>query len=641
MIPRFHARALCAALFIIAGSAGVAAARETPAPSPSPSAPPEIAHVVTSDRSDESIDRVARTTFVITKEEIVRHGYRSIADAIATLPGVNLVRYGTTGSAASFGIRGSSTSQVLVLVNGLPAAGSQINNLDLNSIPTTGVERIEVVEGGGSTLYGADSVGGVINVIATPLAGKAILDAFAGSFGTRGASLETRNFSFSRTIARNDFGLPGNGERPNSDSAQTTARVAFDRHFGRIRAAFDASVSDHHLGVPGPDGFLSATSRENDVDTGAHLAFARTGARATTTLDLGGTHQSFVYTCDTPVDSSCPNYPFTAGAPIPPPYAQLLTEGRVEANFRNVLSSDRTRTVYGIDLSRGVARVDDGSSPLQVHGFARTAIYVQQNWLARTGSRFYAGVRAERDGAQGGAFSPSIGGILRLSPQLSLKANAATAFRAPNASDLYYPGFSNPNLQVERTRVADVSLVDRGLLGGATLTWFTTTGRNLIVLDQTYTPQNVGHAAIAGLTFAIRTVPIRGYYAKLNLTNLYRERDLDSDPAIDIYSGKRLPNRGPVLAANLELGFLGRPASAIESAAITMRTAGARGPVDSRLPLFDQPATYSNLGAFVRFRLDRDALLTLRASNLGNERYAEIGGYPMPGRSFVVELSTR
>ncbi|MGH8163893.1 MAG: TonB-dependent receptor plug domain-containing protein, partial [Rhodanobacteraceae bacterium] len=485
-----------------------------------------IAHVVTSDRTDESLDRSSRTAYVVTKSEMLRYGYRSVADAIAALPGVNLVRYGSTGSAASFGIRGSSSSQVLVLVDGVPAGGAQINNLDLDSISTTGVERIEVVEGGGSTLYGAGSIGGIVNIITSPIAGKPIVKAFDGSFATNGLSVESRNFSFSRTLARNDFGVPNDGTRPNSDSEQTVARFALDRRIGALDATLSAGIGDHHLGVPGPDGFISTTAREDTLDKDARLGLTRTTARTVTTLELGGTQQTFAYTCDTPVDPGCPNYPFTAGAPVPPFYAQLLAEGLLEASLTHVVTGERTRTIYGIDLMRGVARVDDGSNPLQAHAFARAAAYAQQNWIAQTGSRLYAGLRAERDGAQGGALSPSIGGTLRLLPRLSLKANAAGAFRAPTASDLYYPGFSNPRLQDERTRVADLSLVDAAVLGGATLTWFSTSGRNLIVLDQNYVPQNVGHASIAGLTFAVRTVPLHGYYAKLNVTNLYRAQDL-------------------------------------------------------------------------------------------------------------------
>ena len=96
-----------------------------PSPSPSPTAVPEIAHVVTSDRSLESVTRTARTTYVVTASEIARDGNRTVADAIETIPGVNVVRYGAFGAVATVGIRGTSSQQVLVLVDGLPSPAAK------------------------------------------------------------------------------------------------------------------------------------------------------------------------------------------------------------------------------------------------------------------------------------------------------------------------------------------------------------------------------------------------------------------------------------------------------------------------------------------------------------------------------------
>lgn len=632
MMSRIAARAFFGAcLFVLPVAAGAAA----PTPTPSPTPIPEIAHVVTSDRSSETLGSSSRTTYVVTKDEMLREGYRSVGDAITSLPGVNIARYGARGAFANFGIRGSSGSQTLVLINGFPAPGAEINSVDLESIPTTGVARIEVVEGGGSTLYGSGSIGGIVNIITTAPGIRTLADARAGSFGEHSVSFESGHLSFDRETARNDYPLPDGSTRVNSDSALTAARFNLEKHVDKIAATLSGGIVDHHLGVPGPDSYLSATSRQDTVGTDALLSLAHAGARSVSTLELGAANLRLTYTCDSPVDFSCPDtYP---GNPTPPtlPFSQLLTEGRVQASYRDVISTARERSIYGADLSRAVARVDDGmGSPLEVHAFAQTALYVQHDWSSAGGSRLFVGLRGERDDAAGGthdgALSPSIGAILRLRPTLSLRANFATAFRAPTADDLYYPGFSNPSLKDERTKVADVTLTDRTLLGGATFGWFGTTGSNFIVLDGNFVPQNVSHASIAGLAFTLRTLPFHGTYAALNVTNLYRAQDLGTDPQTDLYAGKRLPGRGPVFATNLELGYRAPANSAFEGAGIVVRTRGPR----------EAEETYTNADAFVRIHAGANALLTLRAYNLGNERYAEIGGYPMPGRSFVVELSS-
>jgi vitamin B12 transporter len=626
-------RALFAAALATIAPAIAFAQSAAPTPTPTPSAPPEIVRVVTSDRSAEAAGSSARTTFVVGKAEMLQHGYRTVADAIATLPGVNLVRYGPGGAAATVGIRGSSSSQVLVLVDGTPAGGAQILDVDLAAIPTSGVDRIEVVEGGGSTLYGSGSIGGVINIITTPLH-DTVVDARTGSFGENALRVQTPNVSFERSVGSENYSLPDGTSRTNADYGLTAGRIAFDRKLGSTSAQFSAGITDRHQGVPGGTPFfLSTTSHQDDVSRDARLTLAQAHGNATATLELAATSVNLDYSCNTPVDFNCPDAYLGPGTPF---YRQLLTESRVQASLRETLDGANSRTIIGIDLSRGNTRIDSGTpgDPLQFHAFAQSAAYAQRNWSFGRGNGFYAGLRGERDGGQGGALSPSIGGTLQLGSNLTLRANAATAFRAPTAEDLYYPEFSTPTLVPERTRVADVSIEDRALLGGVSLGWFVTTGNNLIVFDPvSFTPQNVGHAAIAGFTFSAKTRPLHRVYAKLDLTNLYRDQDLDTQT--------RIVGRGPVFQSTLEMGLLGNASGPLESAGVDVRNAGDRGVVDHTQPLFGQPVAYTRVDAFLRFRAGAKSLLTLRGYNLGNERYAEIGTYPLPGRSFALEFSTR
>ncbi len=642
--------AICAPAFL---ALPLASAQAQPAvtasPSPSPASTPQIAHVVTSDRRDEPLRRSARTTYVVTKAEILSHGYATVADAIETLPGVKVERDGPGASLATIGIRGSNSAQVLVLVDGIPAPGAQIDSVDLASITTNGVDRIEVVEGGGSTLYGSGSIGGVINIITTQSPG-AVAQATAGSFGLQDYRIQTPYLSIERGMANENYPLPNGTTQPNSDYQISNARVAYDATFGAIAAQITGSITARQQGVVGDYTLppLSLTSRQADVTQEANVTLSTRHRSTTTTLQLGAGGIQIAYTCDTPVDPACFNSFETPPPPLQP-FASLVTESRVQSNVRVDSEHEHSNTIYGIDLAREVAFINDGFYD-PAHGefdhhvsqaFAQAAAYIQQTWTFANDDLLYAGLRGERDGWQGGAYSPAIGGILMLSPQLALKANAATAFRAPNADELYYPGFSNPNLAPERTKVGDVTIADDALLGGVALTWFSTSGSNLIIDDAVkFEPVNIGHASIAGLTLSASTPPLHGFYSVLGVTNLYRAQDLDSDPAHDPYSGMRLPRRGPVFSVNLELGYHGRPGSAIDSFALIEGVEGPRGAVNPYQPLFDQPAAYARLDAFVRVRIAKRALLTLRGYNLGNERYADVAGYPMPGRAFAVELST-
>jgi vitamin B12 transporter len=621
---------------LVFGAALGAAA--TPSPTPSPT-PPTIAHVVTSDRSQESLARAARTTYVVTKDDIVRNAYLTVADALENVPGISIQRYGGFGSLSSVSIRGSSSAEVLVLLDGMPVAGSQIDSIDLGQIPTSGIDRIEVVEGGGSTLYGSGSMGGVINIItASPERSRAAIS--AGSFGQQSLSIETPFLSIARSIAANDYSLPNGDVEQNADAALTSLRTGYAHEFGAWSLSVAGDAIDEHVGAPGAAGFYSATSREGTVNRDARLQLSHDGARATLSVQLGASTSDLSFTCDTPVDPQCPNSYITP----PAPYAQLLTEERTMADLSDVVDNESERLVYGIDLSRGVARVDDGTDPLQIHPFDQTAAYVQSQWFDARGGELYAGLRGERDGATEAALSPSVGGIEPIAGRLRLRWNAATAFRAPTEEELYYPFFSNPGLVPEKTRVGDVALEEDGTLGTVSVGWFTTDGRNLIADNPaTFVPENIGHAIVQGVTFEARSRSFRGYSVRVAMTNLYRAEDLDT--------ATRIAGRGPAFTVGSGVDYVASPKSRFDGFGIELLAKGPRGIVDPSLPSFEQPVAYARVDAYVGYRLLPRLTVTLRGFDLTNARYSEFGSYspssvalyayPVPGRSFAVELRTR
>jgi vitamin B12 transporter len=629
--------------------AALVAASTTPTPSPSPSPVPEIAHVVTSDRGSETAARAARTTYVVTAAQIARDGDRTVADAIENIPGVNLVRYGAFGSIASMGIRGSSSQQVLVLVDGLPVAGSQIDDVNLGWFPVSGIDRIEIVEGGGSTLYGSGSIGGVINIITAAQPARSSATLATGSFGEQTYAFTTPYLSFQRTYATNDYAVQNAPNQQNAQAGLTSLAARYGHSVGALDLTLGGDIADARVGAPGQLGFFSPTSEDTNVNRDIRLSVERKGPQSTTSLQLGDSSEDLSFTCHTPSDSNCPNSSFPTPGPgmkTNPPYAELLYDQHWMASVRNVVTNESERLVYGVDLMRGIARVDQGTgggSPLAADNapifdaYAQTAAYLQSQWFGSTGNELYAGLRAERDGGVGGALSPSLGGILRLAGPLSLRLNAATAFRAPTAEDLYYPGFSNPNLQPERTRVADATLVESPAWGSLRFGWFETRGSNLIVSPPpAFIPENAGHALIAGLTLGAQARTFYGCVASLDVTNLYLAEDQSTDA--------RIPGRGPVFTVTLGLSYDAPAGQRFDGFKVAVRTQGQQESPDSFLaPSYAvyQPSTFTNVDGYVGYRVTPALVLGVRGYNLGDARYAFFAGYPMPGRSFSVELRSR
>jgi vitamin B12 transporter len=634
--------------------AAVVAAVASPAPSASASPIPQIVRVVTSDRSAEALSKATRVTFVVTKQQIQQNGYRTIGDALTKVPGVELETYGAIGSNQSFGIRGSNSSQVLVLVDGMPAPGSFANSVNLGTFSTTGIDRVEVVEGGGSTLYGTGAVGGIINIITDHTTQSNGLVRY-GSFGDAEFQAGAGGFSVDRTYANNVYGLPSYTSfgtvlpttRNNANYGATTLRYSGEKTFGSITAELNLSTADEIIGVPGFYPSVSTSSLQNEVDNIAGLTLHHNGAQSTTTLQLGGEEQQLAYNCN---EIQEPSACFQ-------PSQSLSVESRVSLYVRNAVDAGKQHIVYGGDLSRGTVMVNSGGGPVpeptgvpqppasNTNALAQAAAYVQDNVDFSKSFHGYAGLRGEQDGSLGGAISPSVGVESDLAQGISLKLNYATAFRAPNASELYYPGFGNPNLHPERSQVADATLHFTGSAGNASLGWFTNHSNELIVstfigcfppssFNCVFLPENVDHALIQGFTFDGTSRPHGGISGALNVTDLYTARNLTANT--------RLPN-DPVFTANLGLKFVPARTGIFGGAEIWERVVGQRGTVDYTQPLFFQPAAYSNLTAYVDFRVAPLLDLYLRGYNLGNERYSDAfsGGYPMPGRSFAIELRAR
>jgi len=626
--------ALTAASIAFASSAP-SLAQTAPSPAPSASPIPEIGRVQTADRRDEPLRDAVKTTFVVTKAEMIRRGDATVADALARVPGLNVQRNGPAGTLSDLTLDGYRTNQILLLIDGRPAGGEQVQFPIIDTMPTTGVERIEVVEGGGATLYGTGALGGVINVITT--AGQAHqfprISLEGDSMGGRAFAFENGTFSFERRVDPNRFAYPAIGPVPagtslNDDHTATTARFASAGPLGTFRIDGSAGLRSDHLGAPGDAAFppLSTTARENTTAGDACVRLGLDRPQSSTTLELSGTTLRSVYTFDTS-DPAYAAFNLFGGT------TQITSEGRVQLSLRDVVRSDSSTLVAGIDLAHGAARVDDGVTPSTLN-FAQTAAYAQESLTAANGVRFDAGLRAERDGSYGGAFAPSLGVRLPLGAGYALRANYATGFRVPDVDSLIYPTYSNPNLRPERSYGGDVSL-DAPILGGASLRLFDENGTDLIAPNPAYdytqptSPTNpylinVSRFSIAGFVGTIRTRPFHDVRASFSLTDTYRALDLTN-------VATRLARR-PVLDGDLTLEYVNAHRGFVHSAGLLAHMVGPHDTPDTE---------YSRVDGYVRFAVTPRALVSFRVYDLGNERYADVSGYPMPGRTFALQLSTR
>ena len=139
--------------------------------------------VVTPARRVESLGDSLAAVSVLTREDIERSAAEDLSDLLRTLPGIDLVRSGGPGSQVSVFLRGGNSNHVLVLIDGVRASSSNTGAYVWEQLPLNQVERVEVVRGPSGSIYGSDSIGGVIHVIT-----RSAVDPYtritAGSYGT-------------------------------------------------------------------------------------------------------------------------------------------------------------------------------------------------------------------------------------------------------------------------------------------------------------------------------------------------------------------------------------------------------------------------------------------------------------------------
>lgn len=634
-----------------------ARAGEILAPSPAPSATAasglsEIGNVSTSDRRDEPIGQTSRPTFVVTRATIEAYGARTVAEALRGVPGVQQFSYGPFGSLVDYGIRGSTSEQTLVLVDGIAVTDPTSGATFLGQLSTLDVDRIEVVESGSSTLYGANAAGGVINVITSVPRGT-YLEASSGSFADRdlriGLGEGHVGGSFERHVATDAYAYPAlsyshapcnafssgpcafpAGVRSNSFGDESVGRITADlpaAHGLRVRVRADDAATS--TGIPGGLSFITPDATQTYGTASGLVEVEHTTAHHTTTLSLGASKTRSTYT----------DLINNAGE------SDIYT-GRVQASLRDAYAGARVDAVAGIDLSRESGRFEFPTTPVFVTppatplpptpafgiGASRAtfAAYVQAGVSPFAGTRITAGVRDEHYAPYGTVLAPSFGGTIR-SGAFRLAGNIGESFRVPTLNDQYYPGFSNPNIEPERSSNADATLAFDTKNATFSAGYFGRSGSNFIILDSNFKPVNARRAQTTGLAFTATSRAFAGFVAEASYTDLFR--------ALDITTGARL-RRSPVGLASISLD---RPFGANRFAfGARWGIVGSDGDDASNVAhLTSSYDAYDSLDANVRYRIARDAVLTVRGFDLGNTRYAPIFGYPAIGRRFSLELATR
>jgi vitamin B12 transporter len=636
---------------------GVAAAEGVSGPGPGPTASPQPRRIgqviVTAARHRTLLDDTPRDVWTISGADVIRLGAATAADALRFIPGILVAQYGAYGSLATVALRGASSEQTLVLINGQPANEGDTGVFDFSSLPATLIARIEVVEGGASTLYGSAAVGGVINIITKQAVSGGNLNLF-GQWGYQGAF--TRGFGLTfgppnlltrvdaqTASAANVFAYPAYdgfypaGVRTNDDVKTEDTAVNVNAHLGSVAAELMLQNDAEDLGAPGSASAPSGLARQIRIYQRAQADFDLPLGDGDVDVAFGSSGRRLHFYDPTP--------PF--------PYDTQGNATSRSAAVRATFGAGRGNVVTaGYDVRADVALFDYAFTglprtgpPVACEGLpvshpcvardARDAVYLQDE-LAPPDSRLviWAGVRRETASNAPPLNVPGAGAVVHLSQALDATLNYGRSFRSPNLDELYYPGYGNVHLSPEYAAAFDAGLREHGAASNATLAYFGQDTQNLIInrpIDAfgDVEPFNVSRARVRGLESSLQSNVGHDGHAALTYTAYLRAVDLTPQ-----FAGNRLLYR-PTSTASLEAWVdRGRWSYGLQSVFVGRRFA------DEANAELLRP--YVITGVHVRRRINRSLALTVRLDNLENNHNAEdVLGYPVLGRRLTLRLATR
>lgn len=574
--------------------------------------------VVTASRTARTQDQTLAAITVIDRSEIERLQPQSLHELLAGRAGVSLANNGGPGKATSLFLRGTESDHTLVLVDGIKLGSATSGSAALQDIPTEQIERIEIVRGPFSSLYGSEALGGVIQIFTRRPQGAFAPNASVsiGSEGTRRASVGVGgrsrdmtqggwysvNAAHGSTDGINAFRGP-RGFNPDRDGYRNDSLVLqggyrFNERWDAEARVFRAEGENEY------DGTVNNESDSVQQVIGGRVRYAPTDALKFT-LNLG-----------TSTD---------------------LSDNYLNGRYSSTFNTRRRMGGLQADIGAGEGLVTLGFDwqADHVYGSTRYAQDSRRNrglfaqWQQDFGTQsLQASLRRDEDSQFGGVTTGSALWGWNIGDTLRLAASYGTAYKAPTYNELYFPGYGNPLLQPETSRSVEVSLRGDHGTAGWSLNAYETRIDDLIAYDADLRPlpgpNNIDRARIRGFE-ATGHVRLADWDLRASATWLDPLNDGDN-PSHGNVLPRRATRSGRVDVdrrfGDFSVGLSATGANArYENLANTRRLHGY-GLVDLR----------------VGYAFASDWSLQLSANNVFDRRYETAEFYNQPGRQWLLTL---
>lgn len=568
--------------------------------------------IVTATRQETRANEVIADVTVIDREAIEQAGPTTLPELLSRQPGLHMVDNGGTGKSASVFIRGAASTHTLLLVDGMPLGSATTGGPSFHNLPLSQIERIEILRGPASSLYGSDAIGGVIQVFTRRGEGPARVNAYVGigSNNTREAQAGVSggngpwSYSFGASRLTTDgFSVAAdplryqaaNGAVPNADpdgyrNTSYSGRLVYKIADGHEVGATLLEATSRSMYDSG-GALVDAYNNDKTRVYGAHLR-SRINDKWTSTLRWGLSE-----------DNS------SSFAPARSQFATTQTQWTWQNDVRLPLGS---LMLAAENLDQSVT----GTTNYAIKN--RTVRSFVTGYQGNIGAHSWQAALRRDDNSQfGGRTTGSLGYGYRFAAEWQARVASGTAFKAPSFNQLYFPGFGNVNLKPEEARNLEAGI--NWERGGqhASLTWFDNRITNLIA---GFPVVNIGKARITGTSLAYGLV--QGAWIA--------DAGLDLMRPVDDTNGNRLQRR-PAEMAKLALTYApGKWKAGGEITAIGRRydtTTQARA-----------LGGYAVANLFAAWQVDKDWTLEGRINNLFDRAYENAWAYAVPDRQMFIGL---
>ena len=577
--------------------------------------------VVTPSRVEESYGSTSQQVDVITSKEIQSTLATDLSEVLSGVNSINISNYGGVGSLKNIQMRGATSSEVLVMVDGRPVNSPRDGQADLSMIPVDNIDRVEVVHGPGSSSYGSSAMGGTVNIITKSPPDKPKTELLS-SFGTFRTYVE--QLSNGATVG--NFGYIINGSYQSSQGFRTNSEFNAKNFDSKLeyklndynQLGLNFGFYKNRSGVPGRINSPDIDDKQVNLNNFIDFKWGfKPDASTNASLRFYNTYDRLEFN---PNSLDNPNFEFSTAKTVQS--TQVRGIGlQVEKQF-----TEKYRLVTGLDYK---ANFNDSTETAK-HKYTVFAPFIENQFDVTKDLKLSLNARIDNYSNFGTQVSPSFSAIYRLNPDIKFHAIISRSFRAPTFNDLYWNSagmVGNPNLKPEKGLTGEVGvekrLNKRVLLG---INYYRSKFTELIQWQpitsdplSDWTVKNIGSVVIDGIELNSKVTLTDNIDADLGYSFLVA-RD-DKTHKFIIYQ--------PENKANLALNYKGPGGFTFQlEGQYTSKRFG-----DSSNDVKVKDFYVINMSASKKFKAGFTYFVSI--DNLLNKKYQVIQGYPVAGFSIT------